>query len=165
MKENEKIREDVLRSVSNLTDDQLNQHTNQGEWSIMQVLYHLYLIEKAVVQTIDETIAKGEKRTVEEKPIHLTINRSVKAKAPAFAEPSKEFVPLKIIKEKLAESRKALHEAVEKVDSADLDQNSYPHPVFGALSLSQWVEFVGWHEKRHLEQINELKEALFSQNE
>jgi hypothetical protein len=31
------------------------------------------------------------------------------------------------------------------------------HPYLGELSLKQWVEFIGYHEKRHLLQLAEVK--------
>ena len=42
----------------------------------------------------------------------------------------------------------------------DLEQKSFPHPLFKELSLKQWIPFVGLHEKRHLLQIEELKSKL-----
>ncbi|PXW87084.1 hypothetical protein DFR56_106154 [Pseudogracilibacillus auburnensis] len=35
-----------------------------------------------------------------------------------------------------------------------------PHPGFNMLNLSQWISFIGWHERRHIEQIKEVKEKL-----
>ena len=36
--------------------------------------------------------------------------------------------------------------------------------VFGDMNLKQWIEFVGYHEERHMEQIHEIKEKLLKYN-
>lgn len=33
-----------------------------------------------------------------------------------------------------------------------------PHPLFQELTVRQWIEFIGHHDKRHLSQIKEIKE-------
>ena len=158
MDKNKIIREEVLLSVSGLTDEQLNEQVEEGRWSIMQVLDYLYLIEQSVVHVLSVQLASGETKTTNEKPIHLTTNRSTKIDAPSFAVPSNEFITLEEIKNKLSKSRKALLNVVNSADQSLLKQRAYLHPAFGELSLHQWIPFVGLHEKRHLAQIEELKE-------
>ncbi|MFP3427108.1 DinB family protein, partial [Pseudoalteromonas sp. SIMBA_162] len=64
------------------------------------------------------------------------------------------------LKEKLAMSRQELKSVVENADQHDLENKAYPHPAFGRMRLSQWIPFVGYHERRHLLQIKEVKEKL-----
>jgi len=56
----------------------------------------------------------------------------------------------------LAESRLALHNLVT-VAAASLRGStaSIPHPVFGAVALPQWVDFLGYHDLRHMNQLEE----------
>ncbi|MCM2535939.1 DinB family protein [Neobacillus pocheonensis] len=160
MEENMKVREEVLQSVMGLSDKQLNQQVEVDKWTIMQVLDHLYLMERAIAHTISNLLAKGESKTVSDKPIEFTINRSTKVDAPPIVVPSKDFITLEEMKYKLAQSREAFTQVVNAADETLLEQRVYPHPVFGELSLKQWIPFVGLHEKRHLAQIEELKAKL-----
>ncbi|MCM3112476.1 DinB family protein [Lederbergia lenta] len=160
MDENKQIREDVLKSVSGLSDKQLNERVEDGSWTIMQVLDHLYLMERTIVHAITDQLANGENKSVDEKPIQLTTNRSTKVDAPSFVIPSDDFITLEEMGNKLSESRAALTNIVHSTDRALLEQRAYPHPMFGELSLQQWIPFVGLHEKRHLAQIEKLKEKL-----
>ncbi len=160
MGENKQIREDVLKSVNGLSDKQLNKRVEDGSWTIMQVLDHLYLMERTIVHALTDQLANGKNKSVDEKPIQLTTNRSTKVDAPSFVKPSEDFITLEEMKNKLSESRSALTNIVNSTDRALLEQRSYPHPMFGELSLKQWIPFVGLHEKRHLAQIEELKENL-----
>ncbi|TLS37116.1 DinB family protein [Pseudalkalibacillus caeni] len=160
MQENETIREELLQYVSDLSDDQLNKKEDENSWSIIQVLEHLYLLEQVITKSISKELASEESVAVEDKPIHLSVNRTKKVSAPPYVTPSDKYQTLAEIKAKLAESRAALNRVVDEADEEQLEQKSMPHPAFGALSLKQWIPFIGLHEKRHLEQIKEIKEKI-----
>jgi uncharacterized damage-inducible protein DinB len=160
MEENKRIREEVLQSVKHLSDEQLNKQIQERRWSIMQVLHHLYLIERSITHAMSSQLANGETKMAYEKPIHLAVNRTTKLKAPSFVEPSNEFITLEEITNKLSRSRETLTKVVSSADPLLLDQRAFPHPLFGELSLKQWIPLIGLHEKRHLAQIEELKEEL-----
>lgn len=160
MEQNAKIREEVLQSVKGLSDEQLNEQVEHGKWSIIQVLDHLYLMEKSVTHTISNELANGERKTVKEKPIQLTTNRSTKVEVPSFVIPSTDFITLKDMTAKLSQSRNALINVVDSADEKLLEHRAYPHPAFGEMNLKQWIPFIGLHEKRHLAQIEELKAKL-----
>ncbi|KWW11150.1 hypothetical protein AS888_02955 [Peribacillus simplex] len=160
MNQNEKTREELLNAVNGLSDEQLNAHPEEGRWSIIQVLDHLYLMERAITKSITDKLQSDEKVPAADKPIELTVNREVKVEAPSYVVPSESFQTLQEVKDKLAESRAALVQLVDSADEKDLEEKSFPHPLFKDLSLKQWIPFVGLHEKRHLLQIEELKSKL-----
>ncbi len=160
MEQNKNVRRELLSSIGHLSDEQLNQVIEKEHWTIMQVLDHLLLMEKSVTRIISDQLANGEDKTSSEKPITLTTDRSRKISAPSFVIPSNEFIGLDEMKNKLTTSRQSLCNIIDSADTSLFNKRSYPHPVFGNLSLEQWISFVGLHEKRHLAQINELKAAL-----
>ncbi|MGE7623447.1 DinB family protein [Viridibacillus sp. NPDC096237] len=160
LEHNKSIRAELLNSVSHLSDEQLNKEVEEGRWTIMQVLHHLYLIEFGVAKAIQYTLKKGEKQSANAKPIELIVDRSTKIKAPSFAEPDETFITLEEMKVKLKQSSNDLLQVVTNSNKDQLKDKAYPHPTFGLISLEQWVPFIGYHEKRHIEQIEELKEKL-----
>jgi hypothetical protein len=160
MEENNKIRQEILISVRGLSDEQLNEQFEDGRWSIMQVLDHLYLMERAITHSISRELATGKEKLVDPKPIELTVCRSTKVDAPSFVAPANEFIALEEMKNKLSQSREDLTKLVNDADNSLLKKRAFPHPVFGDLSLKQWIPFVGLHEKRHLAHIEELKGKL-----
>lgn len=87
----------------------------------------------------------------------IDINRDVKVTAPDFATPSNDFATLDELKIKLAATHQGLM-GIEK--NADLEVKGFSHPVFGQMSLKQWIPFVGYHERRHILQIKEVREQL-----
>ncbi|MEW5322844.1 DinB family protein [Geobacillus thermoleovorans] len=157
---NEQVRQQLIESVSGLSDEQLNTRAAKGTWTIAQVLEHLYLIETSIATMIAHTLTHGVSQPVEEKPIHLTVDRSKKVEAPDFARPSDRFFSWRELEEKLRQSRQRLRQITEQANPADWEAKSFPHPIFGPLNLKQWVEFVGYHEQRHLAQIEEIKAQL-----
>lgn len=160
MDHNEQVRQQLIKSVSGLSDEQLNTRVADGSWTIAQVLEHLYLIETSIAAMIAHTLKHGESQPVEEKPIHLTVDRSKKVEAPDFARPSDRFFTRHELEEKLHQSRQQLRQITEQANPADLEAKSFSHPIFGSLNLKQWVEFVGYHEQRHLAQMEEIKAQL-----
>ena len=54
--------------------------------------------------------------------------------------------------------KKAMIDCIRSEEA--LQKKAYPHPIFGLIRLDEWVPFIGYHEKRHLEQIEEIKAKL-----
>ncbi len=162
MEKVKEFREELLNSVDTLTDEQLNTRISEDSWTIGQVLEHLYLMETVIIEAMTAALNGPEVVGAEDKPIELAVNRSVKVKAPDSVTPSEDNKTLHELLQKLAFSRQELLDFVNSADPEELKRRSCPHPVFGRLSLSQWIPFIGYHEKRHLEQIEEIKVKLIN---
>ncbi|MGM9949606.1 MAG: DinB family protein [Lysinibacillus sp.] len=160
MKDIEDVREDLLKSVEALTDLQINKVVEEGVWSVAQNLEHLYLLEMAVAKGIKHVLTQEEFKPVKEKPIHLAVDRTTKIAAPPYLEPSTDFQTLGTLKNKLAQAREALLQSVQGLTEREMKEKSFKHPVFGTLAIQQWIAFVGYHEERHLLQIEEVKQRL-----
>ncbi|UOE95346.1 DinB family protein [Alkalihalobacillus sp. LMS39] len=160
MEVNTEVRQALFQSVSRLSDEEINKVVEGGKWTIAQVLEHLYLMETVVTKTIVAELENEQSQPASTKPIHRVPDRSFKVEAPSYVVPSDRFIGLQESLEKLKRSREALENIVGDVEEVVLEQKSYRHPVLGPLNIKQWVSFVGLHEKRHLYQIEEIKEQL-----
>ena len=160
MKHTETVREELLKSVDALTDRRVNEVVEEGVWSIAQNLEHLYLMEMSVAKGIKQAQSQGEGKPVREKPIHVTADRTTKVPAPPYLEPSTDFQTLSELKNKLAQSRELLLQTIEGLTEREMNEKSFKHPVFGTLSIRQWVSFIGHHEERRRLQIEEVKQHL-----
>ncbi|MGR6897399.1 DinB family protein [Rummeliibacillus sp. BSL5] len=160
MKINDQAREELLTEISGISDENLNKKPSSEQWSIKEIVEHLYLLESNVAMMIKQNAEKGENATVSHKPIEATVNRDVKVNAPATALPSDKFASINELEEKLSTSHQQLEELEKAVDVQLLKQKAFPHPAFGLMSLDQWIPFVGYHEKRHILQIQEVKQQL-----
>ncbi|WOV86753.1 DinB family protein [Sporosarcina oncorhynchi] len=160
MQINEEARVKLLDAFDGLSDEELNRLPTDGGWSIAQIIEHLYLMEGGIAKTIQHQLATGPTQETPKKPIDRTIDRSVKVDAPEFAVPKADFASSQELKAKLAASHGLLRQLAETVPAEQLESKAYPHPVFGDMSLKQWIPFVGYHELRHIEQLLETKEAV-----
>ncbi len=160
LENNKKVREELWQAIDGLTDELLNVVVEEGKWTIAQVLEHLYLTEKIIVRSFSQAQQITEENPVKLKKVQAIVDRSQKINAPKFLVPTSEYQTLEQLKGKLEKSRESLEKFIEEVSENDLKGKFMPHPFFGNLALNQWVEFLCYHEKRHIAQIEELKEAL-----
>ncbi|MGK7377693.1 DinB family protein [Planococcus sp. 1R117A] len=158
--ENAKIRNAVLKAVEGVNDETLNRKPSADEWSPMQILDHLQLMETMIARSLAKQLASGKYEKAVKKPIQLTVSRVVKVEAPHYVVPSAEFIPLEDMKKRLEASRALLHKVYDGAAAEALEGKSMPHPVFGKVPLIQWFPFIGLHEKRHLKQLKRTLEKL-----
>ncbi len=157
---NEEVRAQLIVEVLSLSDDDLNQKPSDDKWSVRQILEHLYLMEGGIAKIIKRQLSKGEFQTTSIKPIEMAVDRTIKVDVPNFAKPSEDYKTCAELLDHLAVTHEFLNTIEKSVTDEQLDEKVYPHPVFGEMSLKQWIPFVAYHELRHLEQIKEVKEAI-----
>ena len=162
--ENDKIRTEILLAAVELPDDRLNAKPSEKEWSPMQILEHLHLMETVIAHNISKQLLKEESKKAMKKPIQMTVNRAIKVDAPEYVTPSEEWVALEDMKERLATSRELLNGVYDSSTEEILAAKSMPHPVFGKVPLNQWFPFIGYHEKRHLKQLEEAINKINHEN-
>lgn len=160
MKINKEARETLFNEVNHLSDEAINKKPSDVQWSIKQIMEHLFLMEGAITKTIIDHLENGEEVDPDPKPIEASTNRSTKVDAPKFAVPNDEFSTLEELKLKLTATHQGLIKVAESADESKLKTRGFSHPIFGMMSLKQWIPFVGYHEKRHILQIREVKEKL-----
>lgn len=158
--DNEKIRNRILEIAEGFSDEQLNRKPAAGEWSAMQILDHLQLMENVIARNIAKELARETSKKAMKKPIQITVSRTFKVNAPSYTKPAEDFISLKEMKKKLARSRKELNSIYDQADTEKLNEKSMPHPVFKNVPLAQWFPFVGLHEKRHMKQLQSTLSKL-----
>lgn len=157
---NEEAREALLQSVKDVSHEQFNQKPAEDVWSMKQVLEHLYLMEGAIANMVEQQVVSKEEEEVKRRPIELSVDRSTKVEAPNEFVPTEDEASILEMEEKLATSHQALQDLASRHSKTDLAKKAMPHPAFGNMSLDQWVTFVGYHEMRHTKQIEEIKTKL-----
>jgi hypothetical protein len=91
--------------------------------------------------------------------------KEVKLTAPERVRPSGN-VALADALASLRRTRSEIEAMRPRLEAADLNAATYPHPAFGELDIAQWLAFIGLHEGRHLRQIKNLMAAPgFAQSE
>lgn len=140
-----------------------------GGWTIAEVIDHLAKIETMVTGLFVKVVTTARERGLGEETDDAPMlegfrgyrihNRKVKVVAPERVVPARgaSFADAWTALDK---SRVVLLKVLDDADGFALGSVSYPHPNLGELSMYQWIAFVGFHETRHAEQIEEIDRAL-----
>ena len=151
-------RNNLVKEITFLSDDQFNRKPDLNKWSIAQVCHHLVLVEESSIKAIAWGFKEVDSNQKERKKIQLILDRTKKIKAPKIVEPDVEPFEVQQIIELLNTSRKKLMTFLNTIeDESVLAEKSVKHPAFGELPLDQWIELIYLHEQRHIEQIKETK--------
>jgi len=154
-------RQRVINEIKNLKEQELNVKPDPESWSIAQVCHHLVLVELATIQMIKRGLENGKQGEAERKDVSIAQERTNKLKAPRAVLPGEGAFHKQQLLDMFANSRNQLIWTLQGIeDKSVLKKISVPHPSFGKLTLDQWVEFIPYHELRHLEQIKEILEKI-----
>ncbi len=141
-----------------------------GRWSIAETVYHLHRAETGITRMLQKALSSDERhervsdeqlRSEWERIRSLTGNREARMNAPASAVPT-DAPALEEATERLRQSRHKLFELLSQVSLDELASISMPHPLenMGTLTGAGWVSLIAYHERRHIEQIREIKAGL-----
>lgn len=161
----DETREKFYRRVEGLSDEQAATRPGPDAWSVAEIAEHLALIERSLLRVMKGLLAQTEAAGgagadgAAMKPFslerHAERARTEKYVAPEMARPKGE-APLADSLARLRRSREEVHALRPRIEAADLNAASYPHPSFGPLNVYEWLAFIGLHEARHLRQAKAL---------
>ena len=139
-----------------------------ARWSIAEVVEHLARIEGGVTKMLrhfgatapgaDVPRPAAVARATPELGRRIR-NRGTRIEAPERVQPGGSL-DLPAALAQLEAAREAMLDAFAAADRESLDVYTYPHPVFGPLTLRSWVSVTADHEARHSAQIEEIARQL-----
>lgn len=185
---NETVRRQITDRLETLSEAQQTFRPADGTWSVTEIVEHLSIIEQNMVRLIGMLLNKAEAASVT--PSNEATSDEANAAAKPAARPFQPFTLdelVETIRDKkltapeqvrpggqaslaaslanLQQTRATVESFRPRLEAADLDAATYPHPFFGDLNASQWLAFIGHHEARHLRQIERLLDEPQSANE
>ena len=158
-------RADVLKSVKDLSEAQLNFRPGQDQWTVKECIYHIAISENNLWNMIEATMkapANPEKRSeikmTDEQLVKMLQDRSFKVKTVEQFEPKN--TPYKCLDEALTNFKinRASHIKYVKSTTEDLRNHVVQMP-FGWLDCYQVCLMISAHSNRHTQQINEVKKT------
>lgn len=162
-------RQALIAAVSGLTEAQFAYQPAAGQWSIADVLHHLVLVEEANQKLFGMMLKKAAESGAPADPSpdesvtdaispysQALLDREQKVTAPERVQPVSAITGEAALT-RLQAVRENTVAAAEKLGQYDLSLMKWPHPLFGELNLYQWFLFVGLHERRHADQISEIR--------
>ena len=161
----DETREQFYRRVEGLSDEQAGARPSPDAWSVAEIAEHLALTERGLLRMMKGVLAQVEAAgdsgapAASMRPFSLEkyVERASGEKyaAPEMTRP-KGAARLADSLARLRHSREEVRALRPRLEAADLNAASYPHPAFGPLNVYEWLAFIGIHEARHLRQAEAL---------
>lgn len=154
----------VSALVASLDSAQLSKRPAENEWSVSEVLHHLYLVEQRVLAELQNNLSKPPvspgflKNLI---PMRIISWRIIRVKAPKVVNPIETINPAESLNG-WELSREQLKELCRQSGSSRLKNTVLRHPFLGNISGLAAVSMVGFHEQRHYKQIKEILKKLGS---
>lgn len=156
------VHKKLLETVSPLDEALFAQSPSENQWSISQIVHHLYLVEERVIGELVKELAKpprdlGFLRTLI--PTSIVASRLIRVKAPKAVNPldapgkDANIANYNAVRNKL----KALYATHGE---KRFKQTVFKHPFLGEIHGLATISFVSYHELRHYKQIREVLKKL-----
>lgn len=154
-------RDQLLRTVEGLSDEQLNFKPDAQTWSVADGVEHLAISENAFNQMITNALATSadpsrriEVKMKDDELMGIIRDRTNRVKTSETFEPSGKFGSYEETLEALISKRKEHLEYIE-VTEDDL-RFHYGQLPFGTVDAYQMILFMAGHTDRHIAQMEEV---------
>lgn len=150
---------DIVRSVD---QPLIQRRPAENDWSVLEVVHHLCLVESAVLAQLKKSISSPTQPVSFIKkllPLRIVSWRVIKVSAPKTVQPQNNFNSEQVLA-KFDQARDNLKSFCEEIGERRLKKLSFKHPAFGNITGLAAVKFIGFHELRHLKQIREILRKL-----
>ena len=143
----------ILSFLLKIDDENAHKKLDEKGWSIMECMEHVFITEKGIYKLFEHgELFSNEPSNHFEK---LEYYRSKKFVAPDITLPKGRF---KTVSE-ISLAFKILRSQFETYIIHELPktgEETYPHPILGPITKTQWIEFMIEHGHRHLLQMEQI---------
>ena len=127
----------LIDLIDGLSDEQIRKPVNAGKWSIFENMLHLATYQHTFFSRMQQMISEN----------NPSFSQYAAESDPLFNESSTKSTR-EIMKDLLG-TRKEMAAAVDTYNENDISKTGR-HPVYGILTLQQWLNFFLLHEAHHL---------------
>ena len=161
--EMKETKSEVLKSIKNLSDAQLNFKPATDQWSVKECIYHIAISEKNLwdmLETAMKSPAISDKRSeiklTDEYLVKMIQDRSNKVKTAEHFEPRN--TPYKSLEDAITDFKNRRNDHIKYMKSTTEDlRNHIVQMPFGWVDCYQLCLMIASHSDRHTQQIEELK--------
>jgi|AntRauTorcE11897_2_1112592.scaffolds.fasta_scaffold35355_1 uncharacterized damage-inducible protein DinB len=164
----EKSKNDMLSFLSQWSEEELNQKSEDNSWSALQVVEHVMGSEKGTLGYMKKkTQAAPEdlpEATEENRLASIQLNEVLKStkrykKPDAVPDPEGNF-SFDQYSSEWNKLHLAYRDFFENLDNDYLDRQIFRHPFSGMLSVRQTIDFLINHITHHKHQLQRIKDTL-----
>ena len=145
--------ESIIAFLDTVNNEIAHKKSSPETWSIMEHMEHIFITEKGIYKLMLRPDLFSDKPSTGFDRLD-EYNRG-KFTAPDYTLPTGRFSSLEEIKNAFKILRGQLEEYVIN-ELPKAGNETYPHPILGPITRSQWIEFAIGHGDRHLKQMKNL---------
>ncbi len=152
------VHQRLLDTVTPLDADTLQSRPSENEWSIAEIIHHLFLVEERVLNDLEKAVAREPQRVPFLRrflPTSVVSSRLLRVKSPQAVTPTETPANNQALDE-LNRARSELKAFCSRHGESRFRTIVFKHPFLGPIDGVATVSFVGYHERRHLRQIREV---------
>jgi hypothetical protein len=158
LKRLDSVHRQLIEIVSPLEPELYSQRPTDDEWSVAEIVHHLFLVEDRVIKELERAIAREPQRVGFFRrliPTSIVSVRLIRVKAPKAMNPLE--APAKALAiENYNRARNSLKNLCATHGQDRFRKLVFKHPFLGDIDGVATISFVGYHERRHYKQIREV---------
>jgi len=154
----------ILNYLENLNNVTLNIKPGKDKWSLAQTLFHIIKGEQYVFISLLNSVKPdtelenvGLSSSVKFFILKSALKTNIKFKAPPIARKVPESVNVNELLSKWNKIRTGINEVCLNIPKDKLNKGVFKHPYVGLINLNQTLDFLVFHLKHHLKQIEKEK--------
>jgi len=156
----------LSQAIRTTNPDLFSRRPSENEWSIVEVVHHLCLVEERVLTELKKSL-QTEPATVgflkKLIPMRIVSLRLTRVEAPKAVTPNNP-PPMDELLQTYDTARADLKKFCTEQGRQRLKAMAVKHPVFGYIDGTAAVSMVRFHEDRHYKQIREIIKKLGASN-
>ena len=152
---------EFLKALDLFDQDNINTVPFEGSWTGGQVSEHILKSVSGILETVNGP-TKPTERNPEEfvKPLgDAFLNMDVKFQSPDFIIPSDSPKDKASMYASLSKTFDGIKDTAGK-DNLSETCTTFEMPTIGLLTRTEWIEFAGFHTKRHAHQLRRIADHL-----
>jgi hypothetical protein len=152
----------VLDDLAGLSDDQLKRKPGPKDWSIMQVVQHMVLAERDVLQNLPEPVElidrkRGLRARLSYALVLFILRWGIRVPVPAEGMVPDGNTSLSEVRQRWDENLRWLNGYIDTLRPEDLKRAVFSHPIAGPLTGPQAGKMAKLHFEAHLRQIRKIR--------
>ena len=162
LKRLDRVHDKLLQTVRPLDLQTFATRPSENEWSVGEIVQHLFLVEQRVLKDLEAGIQRDPRRVGWMRrliPTSIVSSRLLRVKAPKAMNPLSAPEKEEVL-QNLEGVRSKLKEVCTTHGAGRLRNVAFKHPFLGEIDGVATVSFVGYHEQRHFKQIREVLKKL-----
>jgi hypothetical protein len=154
-------KDEFLKALDLFQQDNINTIPFEGSWTGGQVAEHILKSVSGVLETLNGPSALTERNPEEYVKMlgELFLNMDIKMKSPDFIIPTNSIKDKSLLRASLVKAFDGIEEAAGKGNITETCTR-FEMPTIGPLTKMEWIQFAGFHTRRHARQLKNIADHL-----